>query len=81
DSSKKYNLVLAALIALSLLFIAGAPKKGETARICMFFLPFLLIPVITYIRRTKMSNRDKAILLLLVFGQAVLLQIVGFWLW
>ncbi|MFW9835662.1 MAG: hypothetical protein ACFFEK_16790, partial [Candidatus Thorarchaeota archaeon] len=72
DSSKKYNLVLAALIALSLLFLAGAPKKGETARICMFFLPFLLIPVITYIRRTKMGNRDKAILMLLVFGQAVL---------
>ncbi|MFW9767994.1 MAG: hypothetical protein ACFFF9_15310 [Candidatus Thorarchaeota archaeon] len=81
DSSKKYNLVLAALIALGLLFLAGAPKKGETARICMFFLPFLLIPVITYIRKTRMSNRDKAVLLLIVFGQAVLLQLIGFWLW
>jgi hypothetical protein len=80
-SSKKYNLVLAALIALSLLFLAGAPKKGETARICMFFLPFLLIPVLTYIRKTRMSNRDKIILLLLVFGQAVFLQLIGFWLW
>ncbi|MFW9913173.1 MAG: hypothetical protein ACFFEU_11910 [Candidatus Thorarchaeota archaeon] len=81
DSSKKYNLVLAALIALSLLFLAGAPKKGETARICMFFLPFLLIPVITYIRRMELSHRDKIILLILVFGQAVLLQLIGFWLW
>ncbi|MFX1561411.1 MAG: hypothetical protein ACFFBL_12545, partial [Promethearchaeota archaeon] len=81
DSSRKYNLVLAALIALSLLFLAGAPKKGETARICMFFLPFLLIPVITYIRKTRMTTRDKIILLLLVFGQAVLLQLIGLWLW
>ncbi|MFX1472724.1 MAG: hypothetical protein ACFFBM_09495 [Promethearchaeota archaeon] len=81
ESSKMYNLVLAALIALSLLFLAGAPKKGETARICMFFLPFLLIPVITYIQRMELNNRDKIILLILVFGQAVLLQLIGFWLW
>ncbi|MGY5873751.1 MAG: hypothetical protein RTV72_16000, partial [Candidatus Thorarchaeota archaeon] len=81
DSSKKYNLVLAALIALGLLFLTGAPKKGETARICMFILPFLLIPVITYIQKTNMSRRDKIILLVLVFGQAVILQLFGIWVW
>lgn len=81
DSSKKYNLVLSSLIALGLLFLAGAPKKGETARICMFILPFLLIPVITYIQRTNMSRRNKIILLALVFGQAVLLQLLGIWVW
>jgi hypothetical protein len=80
-SSKKYNLVLAALIALGLLFLTGAPKKGETARICMFILPFLLIPVLTYIQKTDMSRRDRIILLLLVFGQAVLLQLIGYWVW
>ena len=81
DSSKKYNLVLSSLIALGLLFLTGAPKKGETARICMFILPFLLIPVITYIQRTNMSRRNKIILLALVFGQAVLLQLLGIWVW
>ena len=81
DSSKKYNIVLAALIALGLLFLTGAPKKGETARVCMFILPFLLIPVITYIQRTNMSRRDKIILLALVFGQAVLMQLLGIWVW
>ena len=81
DSSKKYNIVLAALIVLGLLFLTGAPKKGETARICMFILPFLLIPVITYIQRTNMSRRDKIILLALVFGQAVLMQLLGIWVW
>ena len=69
------------LIALGILFLTGAPKKGETARICMFILPFLLIPVIAYIQRANMSNRDKGILLLLVFGQAVLMQLFGIWVW
>lgn len=81
DSSKKFNIVLAALIALGLLFLTGAPKKGETARICMFILPFLLIPVLTYIQKTDMSRRDKGILLILVFGQAVLFQLIGLWVW
>ena len=81
NSSKKYHIVLAALIALGLLFLTGAPKKGETARICMFILPFLLIPVIAYIRNTNMTRRDKIILLVVVFGQAVLLQLVGIWVW
>ena len=81
DSLRKYNLLLAAIIALGLLFLAGAPKKGETARICMFILPFLLIPVTTYIQRTNMNNRNKAILLLLVFGQTVLMQLFGIWVW
>ena len=81
NSLKKYNLILAALIALGLLFLTGAPKKGETARICMFILPFLLIPVIAYIQKTNMSRRDKVVLLVLVFGQALFLQLIGSWLW
>ena len=81
NSFAKYNLVLSALIALGLLFLTGAPKKGETARICMFILPFLLIPVITYIQQTNMSRKDKILLLALVFGQAVLLQLFGIWVW
>ena len=81
ESSKKYHLVLAALIALGLLFLTGAPKKGETARICMFILPFLLILVITYIQKTNMSRRDKIILLVLVFSQTVILQLFGIWVW
>jgi len=78
---KKYHIILAALIALGLLFLTGAPKKGETARICLFILPFLLIPVLIYIQKTNMSQRDKIILLVLVFGQTVLLQLIGLWIW
>lgn len=77
----RYNLAIAALISLALLFLTGAPKKGETARICMFVLPFLLIPVLGYIENTKMTRREKFNLLILVFGQAVLFQLFGLWVW
>ena len=52
---RKRLLVIAALVALGLLFLTGAPKKGETARICMFILPFLIIPAIEKIRRDDFS--------------------------
>jgi hypothetical protein len=80
-SSQAYNLVLASLVALLLLFLTGAPKKGETARICMFVLPFLLIPVLYYLDGAQFTRTEKMKLLLLVFLQAVIIQLFGQWLW
>jgi hypothetical protein len=80
-SSQAYNLVLASLVALLLLFLTGAPKKGETARICMFVLPFLLIPVLYYFDGAQFTRTEKMKLLLLVFLQAVIIQLFGQWLW
>jgi hypothetical protein len=80
-SSQAYNLVLASLVALLLLFLTGAPKKGETARICMFVLPFLLIPVLYYLDGAQFTKTEKMKLLLLVFLQAVIIQLFGQWLW
>ncbi len=77
----EYSLVKAALLSLALLFLAGTPKKGETARICMFVLPFLLVPVLTYIMRTDMSRRESRLLLAIVFAQAVVFQLFGMWVW
>ncbi len=76
-----YYLVAAALVALLLLFLTGAPKKGETARICMFVLPFLLMPVMKYMTQDGTSNRDRALLLIVVFAQAVIMQLVATYLW
>ncbi len=81
EVTRAYNLVVSSLIALLLLFLAGAPKKGETARICMFILPFLLIPVIFYLDRNNFSRKEKIMLLLLVFGQTVLMQLFGIYIW
>ncbi|MFX1482349.1 MAG: hypothetical protein ACFFCP_04085 [Promethearchaeota archaeon] len=78
---KSYSLVLSSLVALLLLFLTGAPKKGETARICMFVLPFLLIPVLYYLDGAQFSRSEKIKLLLVVFLQAVIIQLFGQWLW
>ncbi len=80
-SKKQYNLFLSSLLALLLLFLTGAPKKGETARICMFVLPFALIPVLVYIERSGIDRREKITLLVLVFIQVVIMQLFGTYLW
>jgi len=79
--SRVYNLTLASLVALLLLFLTGAPKKGETARICMFVLPFLLIPVLFHLDSSNFSRAEKMKLLLLVFGQAIVMQLFATYIW
>ena len=79
--SKAYNLTIASLVALLLLFLTGAPKKGETARICMFVLPFLLIPVLFHLDSNSFSRIEKMKLLLLVFGQAIVMQLFATYIW
>jgi len=80
-SKKQYSLFLSSLVALLLLFLTGAPKKGETARICMFVLPFVLIPVLVYMDRSGMGRREKITLLVLVFVQVVIMQLFGTYIW
>ncbi|MCP4763448.1 MAG: hypothetical protein GY870_16870 [archaeon] len=81
DISNTYLLVISALLALLIFFLAGAPNKGETARICMFILPFLLIPVAYNLQKEKYSKVEKIKLLALVFGQTLLFQIMAIWVW
>ena len=80
-ASNTYLLVLSALLGLLILFLAGAPNKGETARICMFILPFMLIPVAYNLRKDKYSQVEKLKLLVLVFGQTLLFQLIATWVW
>jgi len=76
-----YSLTLSSIISLLLLFLTGAPKKGETARICMFALPLFLIPVLFYLMKNEFSRKEKMKLLLLVFGQAVIMQLIATYIW
>jgi hypothetical protein len=80
-SRSLYPIVLAALISLGLLFLAGAPKKGETARICMFILPILLMPVISYLESFGSGWKHKMALIGLVFLQAVIMQAFFVFIW
>ncbi|MFW9849614.1 MAG: hypothetical protein ACFFF4_10745 [Candidatus Thorarchaeota archaeon] len=74
-------LVMSAFVALFLLFLTGAPKKGETARICMFILPFVLMPVLHFVDEKKYPKSELILLLLVVFAQAVIMQLIGTYLW
>ncbi|MFW9931754.1 MAG: hypothetical protein ACFFDR_03790, partial [Candidatus Thorarchaeota archaeon] len=78
---KMLLFVIASFLALALLFLTGAPKKGETARICMFILPFVLLPVLYRIDTGGYSKRQQLILLSVVFIQAVLIQLFGTYVW
>ena len=76
-----YIMAVSAMVALILLFLTGAPKKGETARICMFVLPFLLMPVLSYLTRHNVSYKRRVLLLIVVFVQAVIMQLLVSWIW
>ncbi len=79
--SNTYLLVISAIFALLILFVSGAPNKGETARICMFILPFLLIPVAYNLQKEKYSQIERVKLLMIVFGQTLLFQLIATWVW
>ncbi len=81
EERKMFVLVISAFIALLLMFLTGAPKKGETARICMFILPYVLIPIMYRIEFGGYSSKERALLLVLVFFQAVVMQLVGIYIW
>jgi len=81
NALQMFLLVLAALLALGILFLTGAPKKGETARICMFILPFLLLPAVNYLNQNGISKKDWFLLPTVVFAQAVVMQLIGNWVW
>jgi len=81
NTSNTYLLVISAILALLILFLAGAPNKGETARICMFILPFLLIPVAYNLQKDYYSQIERIKLLMIVFGQTLLFQLMAIWVW
>jgi len=78
-----YHLVSAAIITLLIIFALGAYDHGETARAAIFIYPFLLIPVAIYINNSngRISRSEFGILLFTVFGQAIVMQLMGSYIW
>ena len=83
DRREREPFVLAAcaLVAFAALLVAGVYHTGETARGAMFMYPFLLLPVAAAIRRIDSSWRGEWLLAAAVFGQTLVLQLVGGYLW
>jgi len=47
----------------------------------MFILPFLLIPVAYNLQKEKYSQIERVKLLMIVFGQTLLFQLIATWVW
>lgn len=75
------TLTYLTLFTLSGMFLGGVFTSGETARLCLFIYPYLIIPVAAYIEENNFSSVDKNVLLHLVFAQTLFMQILGDYFW
>jgi hypothetical protein len=73
-----FSLGIGALLAM---FLTGAFRTGETARACLFFYPYLLLPVVLYLGKINPSESQQRVLLALVFGQGIIMQLFGGYFW
>ena len=83
STNDREPLVIFGFAVLSILglFAGGVYHTGETARGVLFIYPFLLIPVAAALRAANPTARRKALLAAAVFGQALLMQLVGDYWW
>jgi hypothetical protein len=63
------------------MFLTGAFRTGETARICLFIYPYLIFPVAAYLHQCPASHGAQKRLLLVVFAQSVAMQTLGGYAW
>jgi len=64
-----------------LMLLAGVMKVGEAARICLFLIPYLLLPVAAWWTATDVSNADRRRVLHSVFAWGLVMQLFGFYQW
>ncbi|NIM95799.1 MAG: hypothetical protein GTO18_19030 [Anaerolineales bacterium] len=79
---KLLRLAQVAMIVFILMLLVGVYRTGETARGALYFYPFLIIPVAYALNwRKDFSNREWAVLAILVFAQTLVMQLVGDYFW
>jgi hypothetical protein len=64
-----------------LMLLAGVMKVGEAARICLFLVPYLLLPVAAWWTAPDVSNADRRRVLHSVFACGLAMQLFGFYQW
>ena len=69
------------LLTLAAMFLSGAFRTGETARACLFIVPYLMLPVAAYLQHRGCTMHDKRVLAWLVFGQTLAMQTLGGYYW
>jgi len=74
-----YALAWLAPASLGLFLLSGAMRVGEAARIAMFVLPYLLLPVLAAWKGLDSPSRRRAARMTFAWG--LLLQLFGFFQW
>lgn len=70
-----------ALIGFAGLLVAGVYHTGETGRAAMYVYPFVALAIASHVSRIEVGRPELRAAALLVFGQAVLMQLFGFYFW
>jgi hypothetical protein len=78
-SSEGWLLSLLGPLSLAAVLLTGAFKIGEAARICLYVLPYLLLPVVAAFRELDDAGRARTAYSVLGFG--VVMQLFGFYQW
>lgn len=69
------------LLTLLVMFATGAFRTGETARACLFIFPYGLAAVVAALGHEPHDERGWYWLAWLVFGQSLLMQLLGSYFW
>jgi hypothetical protein len=70
-----------AVLTLAIMLLMGVYRTGETARAALFIYPYLFIPIALYLKSHPISQRERNLLASLVFGQTMLMQLIGNYFW
>jgi hypothetical protein len=83
DTPEREPFVMAALAlaGFAAFLAAGVYHTGETARGAMYMYPFLMLPVAAAIDRIESAWRGEWLLAAAVFGQTLVMQLIGDYLW
>lgn len=78
---ERVTLAWVGVVTLLAMFATGAFRTGETARACLFIVPYLVFPALLALSQEKISDRDRFCLAALVFGQSLIMQLTGGFFW
>lgn len=81
DFPAAWTLLALLLVTLLIVFLIGTYRTGETARPLMFLYVYALFPVLAILRDVRAGETERVSLLMLVFSQAVYMQLFGHYLW
>ncbi|MBI5763735.1 MAG: hypothetical protein HZA51_09460 [Planctomycetes bacterium] len=74
-------MTLAAGVTLLAMFATGAFHTAETARACLFIVPFLALPMAEWCGRWCVTSKTRWRVVACVFGQSLVMQLLGDFFW